>query len=138
MSGTTEAGKPGKATGAAFTSAWLVRRGSQFAAASAVLVFGVAGLVAVLSPGSELSRAVWTSAGIAFVVQLLAFAVAVPFLAKNPIMGWGLGSVLRLFVLMLYALVGLKVLGLAAAPALLSLAGFLFASMLLESLFLKP
>lgn len=124
-------------TGAVFTTAWLVRRGVQFAVAMAVLIFGVAGLVAVYSPGSELSRAVWTSAVLAFGVQLVAFAVAVPFLAKNPIMGWGLGSVLRLLVLVLYALVGLKALGLAAAPALLSLAGFLFVSMLLESLFLK-
>ena len=120
------------------TTLLLVRRGAQFAAAMAVLLFGVSGLVAMYSPGSELSRAVWTSAVLAFVVQVIAFVVAVPFLAKNPIMGWGLGSVLRLFVLVLYALVGLKILALAAAPALLSLAGFLFASMLLESLFLKP
>ena len=66
------------------------------------------------------------------------FAVAWPFLAKNPLMGWGLGSLLRLLALVLYALVGVRSSGLAAAPALLSLAGFFFVSMLLESLFLKP
>lgn len=116
----------------------LARRAILFAVASAVLMFGGAALIALVAGNAEVARAVWTSAGIAFVVQLVAFGVAVPFLAKNPIMGWGLGSVLRLLVLVLYALVGLKSLGLAATPALLSLAGFLFASMLLETLFLKP
>lgn len=116
----------------------LAKRAILFAVVSAVLMFGGAALIALVTGNAEVARAVWTSAGIAFVVQLVAFAVAVPFLARNPIMGWGLGSVLRLLVLVLYALVGLKSLGLAATPALLSLAGFLFASMLLETLFLKP
>ena len=116
----------------------LARRAVLFAVASAVLMFGGAALIALIAGNTEVARAVWTSATLAFAVQLVAFGVAVPFLAKNPIMGWGLGSVLRLLVLVLYALVGLKSLGLAATPALLSLAGFLFASMLLETLFLKP
>jgi hypothetical protein len=120
------------------TRGGLARRGLLFAAASAALMFGGAALISALSGSDEVSRALWMSASIAFVVQLVAFGIAVPFLARNPIMGWGLGSVLRLVVLVLYALVGLKSLGLAATPALLSLAGFLFASMLLETFFLKP
>jgi hypothetical protein len=123
---------------AAATGGGLARRAALFAVASAVLMFGGAALIATLSGSAEVGRALWTSATIAFVVQLVAFAVAVPFLARNPIMGWGLGSILRLLALVLYAVVGLKMLGLVAAPALLSLAGFLFASMLLETLFLKP
>lgn len=116
---------------------WAVR-GLQFAAASAVLVLGSAWATAALSSDPAVSRAVWTSAVLAFGVQLVTFAIAWPFLAKNPLMGWGLGSLLRLLVLVLYALVGVGSFGLAAAPGLLSLAGFFFVSMLLESLFLKP
>jgi hypothetical protein len=120
------------------TSGGVLVRGLQFAAASAVAVFGIAGVVSAVAADSEVTRAVWTSAALAFGVQLLAFVVAWPFLAKNPLMGWGIGSVLRLIVLVLYALVGIRSFGFAPAPALLSLAGFFFVSMLLESLFLKP
>ena len=41
-------------------------------------------------------------------------------------------------VLVLHAFVGVKALGLDSGPALLSLAGFLFVTMLVEPLFLKP
>jgi hypothetical protein len=115
-----------------------VKRGLAFAASTAVIAFGGAWVATVAWPGEPVARAVWTSAWIAFAVQLVTFVVAQPFLAKNPIAGWGLGSVLRLFALVLYAVVGLKLLALAATPALLSLAVFLFASMLVETLFLKP
>ncbi len=118
--------------------AGLAKRAVLFAVASAALMFGGAALVAAVTGSAAVERAVWTSAVLAFVVQVVAFGVAVPFLARNPIMGWGLGSVLRLATLVLYAVVGLKSFGLAATPALLSLVGFLFASMLLETLFLKP
>jgi len=80
---------------------------------------------------------VWTSAVIALGVQLLSFVIAKPFVATNPIAGWGLGSLLRMLVLVLYAMVGTKALGLAAGPALMSLVGFLFVTMLVEPLFLK-
>ena len=126
-------------TGAAGrTSAGLARRAVQFAAASAVVVLGSAWAITVLFAGPLVAQAVWTSAVLAFGVQLVTFAIAWPFLARNPLMGWGLGSLLRLLALVLYALVGVRSFGLAAAPALLSLAGFFFVSMLLESLFLKP
>lgn len=119
-------------------SGGLARRALQFAAASAVVVLGSAWAISVLSADPLVAHAVWTSAVLAFGVQLVTFAIAWPFLAKNPLMGWGLGSLLRLLALALYALVGVRSFGLAAAPALLSLAGFFFVSMLLESLFLKP
>jgi hypothetical protein len=115
----------------------VTRRAVQFAMVAAVLVFGAAWGVTTLRPEPEIARAVWTSAVIAFVVQLLSFAVALPFLRTNPVAGWGLGSILRFAVLLLHALVGVKALGLASGPALLSLAGFLFITMLVEPLFLK-
>lgn len=120
------------------TAAGVMVRALQFAAASAVVVFGGAWVISGIAVDDAVTRAVWTSAVLAFGVQVVTFAVAWPFLAKNPLMGWGLGSLLRLLALVLYALVGVRSSGLAAAPALLSLAGFFFVSMLLESLFLKP
>lgn len=74
---------------------------------------------------------------IALGVQVLAFAVARPFVATNPIAGWGLGSLIRFAVVMVHAFVGVKALGLQSGPALLSLVGFLFVTMLVEPLFLK-
>lgn len=113
-------------------------RGAQFAFVAAVLVFGGAWGVTTLRADVDVARAVWSSAFIAFGVQLITFLVAKPFVATNPIAGWGLGSLIRMLVLLLHAFVGVKVLGLSATPALLSLAGFLFVTMLVEPLFLKP
>lgn len=112
-------------------------RALQFAVLAAVLVFGSAAGVTLLRPEPEIARAVWSSAFIAFGVQLLAFAVARPFIATNPIAGWGIGSLIRFAVLMLHAFVGVKALGLASGPALVSLVGFFFVTMLVEPLFLR-
>ena len=114
-----------------------MKRGVQFGLLAAVLVFGGAWGITLLKPGSEVAKAVWTSAVIAFAAQVLSFAIAKPFLKENPIVGWGLGSLLRFTVLLLHAFVGVRALGLASGPALLSLAGFLFITMLVEPLFLK-
>lgn len=113
-------------------------RGVQFSALAAVLIFGGAWGITLLRPEPEIARAVWSSAVIAFVVQMVSFAVARPFVSRNPIAGWGLGSLIRMAVLVLHAFVGVKALGLDSGPALLSLAGFLFVTMLVEPLFLKP
>jgi len=114
-----------------------MRRAVQFTLVAAVLIFGSALGVSLLRTEPEIVRAVWSSAFIAFAVQLLAFAVARPFMATNPIAGWGIGSLIRFAVLMLHAFVGVKALGLASGPALVSLAAFLFITMLVEPLFLK-
>lgn len=114
-----------------------MRKGLWFAALAAVLIFGGAWGITVLKPGAELARAVWSSAVIAFAVQLVSFAIARPFVATNPIAGWGLGSLVRFAVVLLHAFVGIPALGLASGPALLSLVGFLFVTMIVEPLFLQ-
>ncbi len=114
-----------------------MKKALAFFAIAAVLTLGAAWGITVLRPEPELARAVWTSAVIALVVQVLSFAIAKPFVATNPIAGWGLGSLLRMLVLVLYATVGTKALALSAGPALMSLVGFLFVTMLVEPLFLK-
>jgi hypothetical protein len=114
-----------------------VKKALAFFAIAAVLTLGGAWGITVLRPEPEIARAVWTSAVIALGVQLVAFAIAKPFVATNPIAGWGLGSLLRMLVLVLYAVVGTKALALSSGPALMSLVGFLFVTMLVEPLFLK-
>lgn len=115
-----------------------MKKALAFAAVAALITLGGAWGITLLRPEPEIARAVWSSAVIALGVQLIAFAVAKPFLAKNPIAGWGLGSLIRFTVLILHASVGTNALGLESGPALLSLAGFLFVTMLIEPLFLKP
>jgi hypothetical protein len=114
-----------------------VKQAFGFAAVCAVIIFGGAWGITILRPEPEMVRAVWSSAVIAFGVQLLSFAVARPFLAENPIAGWGLGSLIRFAVVAIHAFVGVKALGLVSGPALLSLVGFLFVTMLVEPLFLR-
>lgn len=108
-----------------------------FAALAAVITLGGAWGITVLRPEPAIARAVWTSAVLALGVQILAFVIAQPFVKTNPIAGWGLGSLLRMLVLILYAVVGTKALGLEAGPALISFVGFLFVTMLVEPLVLK-
>ena len=109
-----------------------------FAGTATLLIVGLAWGITLLRPEPEIARAVWSSAVIALGVQVLSYLIAKPFLAKNPIAGWGLGSLLRLTVLALHAFVGVSALGLSSGPALFSLAAFLFVTMLVEPLFLKP
>jgi hypothetical protein len=113
-----------------------VKKAVAFFALAALLTLGGAWGITALRPEPEIARAVWTSAVVALGVQVLAFALAKPFVATNPIAGWGLGSLLRMLVLVLYAVVGTKALALSTAPALVSLVGFLFVTMLVEPLFL--
>lgn len=115
-----------------------MRRGLAFAGTANALIVGGAWGITLLRPEPGIARAVWTSAVIALGVQVLSFAIARPFVSTNPIAGWGLGSLLRLVVLLLHGFVGVSALGLSAGPALMSLAGFLFVTMLVEPLFLKP
>jgi len=114
-----------------------VNRALAFLGVSAVLVLGGAWGITALRPEPGIARAVWSSAVIALGVQALAFVLARPFVATNPIAGWGLGSLLRFGAVAVHALVGVKALALESGPALLSLVAFLFVTMLIEPLFLK-
>ena len=114
-----------------------MKRWALFAAASLVIIAAGAGLLGLIfaEPGER--RAVLTSAAVAWPVQLLGFAVARTLAAGNVMAGWGLGMLLRLGALAVYALVIVEAFALPAAPALLSLAAFFFASTLIEPLLLE-
>lgn len=108
-----------------------------FAVVTAVVVV-VGGLVmGLVYPGPAARHAIVVSAGVALVVQLIAFAIArAASLRSSAIAGWGLGALLRMLVLAVYALVVVQALGLVSAPALISLALFFFVSTLVEPLLL--
>jgi hypothetical protein len=101
----------------------------------ALLVTAAAGWVLLLVyPGAGDQRAILTSAAIALVIQLVAFILLQLFKGKNVMAGWGLGALLRFGGLGLYAMLAAPVLGLDLNSALVSLACFLFLSMLIEPL----
>lgn len=101
----------------------------------ALLVTLAAGWVLLLVyPGAAAQKAIITSAALALVIQLVAFILLQLFKGKNVIAGWGLGALLRFGGLGLYAALAGRVLGLDMNTALVSLACFLFLSMLIEPL----
>lgn len=103
-----------------------------------LVVIAITGLVITVAYGTpDATRAIWTSAAVAFAVQVLAFAIVKLSARTNVMAGWGVGAILRFLVLGVYALVVVKALGLPSGAALLSLAAFFFLSTLLEPLLLK-
>ena len=108
-----------------------------FAVASLLLIGLAAGLMILIYQSPDAARAVWTSAAVAFSVQVIAFAIVKLSAKTNVMAGWGVGAILRFLVLGIYALVIVKALGLNSGAALVSLVAFFFVSTLLEPLLLK-
>lgn len=103
-----------------------------YAGAAAACILLAAGVFMLVYEGGAERQAVWTSAGIAFAVQLLAFGVArLMAQANHGIAGWGLGAIVSLLTLVLYGVI-VRGTSLPAAPALVSLATFLFITELIE------
>ncbi len=115
-----------------------MKRALSFAGASLLLIVGMAWLLAKFWPDPMAQQAIWFSAGIALGVQIIGFFFVRYLVPANLIAGWGAGMLLRFLVLVIHALVGVRVMGFAPTPALMSLATFLFISTLIEPLFLKP
>lgn len=103
---------------------------------AAIALLGAALLGGLFSePGA--AKAVWISAVLAIVVQIATFGIARRYAATGDVMkGWGFGALARVMVLALYGILGPRLLGLPLAPALLSFAVFVFASTMIEPLFL--
>ena len=80
----------------------------------------------------ETSRAIWVSLGVAVLVQVLAVLVARSFGRERILVGWGMGALLRLLAVLVYAFAVIPLLGLPLAPALLSLVAILFVTTLFE------
>lgn len=110
---------------------------SRYALVTIGLIALVAWPLTLALTGVGAASAIGISATVAVVVQIAAFAVTTMMAPKNVIAAWGAGALARMLTLFVYALVAVKVLGLPAVPALISLAIFLFLSTLLEPLFLR-
>lgn len=82
-------------------------------------------------------RTILVSAALALVVQMSAFAVARGMRERHLMLGWGLGSVMRLAALVLYAVIVARLWRAPVAPALLSFVGILFVTTVVEPVFLK-
>lgn len=80
----------------------------------------------------ETSRAIWTSVGVAVVVQVLALLVGRSFGKDRVLVGWGMGALIRLLTVLVYGFAIVPALGLSMAPALLSLVVILFVTTLFE------
>ena len=80
----------------------------------------------------EMSRAIWTSVGVAVVVQVLAVLIGRSFGKDRLMVGWGMGALLRLIAVLVYGFAIIPALGLQMAPALLSLVVILFVTTLFE------
>jgi len=103
-----------------------------FAAAVVVIVLVTGALLAIPFASPPDRKAIATSGVVAIVVQLFGFAVARLASAGNFMTGWTVGVLLRFVTLGVYAYVAVKVLGLPAPAALLSLVTFFFISTLVE------
>ena len=110
---------------------------SRYAVVTIGLVAVAAWLLTLGLTGAGAVSAIGISATVALIVQIAAFAVTRTMASKNIIAAWGVGALVRMLTLFVYALLAVRVLGLPAAPALISLAVFLFLSTLLEPLFLR-
>ena len=99
--------------------------------AATLLVLGA--LFALLLRAREARHAVLVSAVVAFAVQVAAFAAVRAAGRERIYTAWLGGGVLRMLVVVVYGLVAVREYGLAPAPALLSLATFLFVTTLVET-----
>jgi hypothetical protein len=114
-----------------------MRKLAIYAAGSLALIAGIGWLFTLAFSTAADRRAIVLSAAIAFVVQLCSFAVTRAFKGTNVIAGWGLGMLFRFAALALYALIGVQLLHLPVAAALVSLVAFFFVSTLLEPVLLS-
>lgn len=114
-----------------------MKRGLLFALVSVMLVgAGAAVLLQVwTSPGAQ--DGIVAAAVTALVTQGVSFLIIRLMGPTQVIAAWGLGAILRVLVLVIFALVVVRRFGLPLAPATISLAGFLFVTTLVEPFFLK-
>ena len=112
-----------------------------FAGVSAALIIIATIILRTYFRTVDQHRAMLISAGLAFAVQLGSYALLRPARAGRGapgelLMRWGVGAVLRLFVLILYAPIA-RIINLSVEAALVSLVTFFFLTMMAEPLLLE-
>jgi hypothetical protein len=123
----------GKSEAAGHTKiAWAMKAVMWFGGLVVLIVVVCGALLSIPFSQPAERRAIGTSAVIALIVQLFAFVIARVVSGSNFFAGWITGVALRFVALIVYAYVGVKLIGMPAAAALISLATFLFVSTLVE------
>ena len=112
------------------------RRGSLFAAIVLAITVVGTGLLELRYSGEFDRQAVRMSALLTFAVQMLAFQIARSGWPRHVMAAWSVGALLRMTLLVTWGIVAVKALGLPAEATLVSTASMLFASTLIEPLFL--
>lgn len=111
-----------------------------YAVASGALV-GVSAWLVGLAFEASTRSGIWTGLAIAWLVQLMAFAILIGFARRRPqlvVAGWTVGTFLRLAALTALAWLTLAgVLALPPEPTLIALTVALFALLLLEPVFFR-
>lgn len=117
------------------------------ARAGAWIRYALVGLAATLvlaglsgaALGGASARSIWLAAGLAWVLQLFAFAVLVLVRESRQwfLTGWLAGIVLRFGALALVALWATRQTRFPIEPLLLGLVGFMFLLLMLEPLYLR-
>lgn len=118
-----------------------VRALGFFAGVSAALIIVATILLRTWFRTVEQHNAMLVSAGLAFAVQLASYALLRPARRGKGAPGeliirWGIGAVLRLFVLVLYAPIA-RLMFLSLEASLVSLVTFFFLTMMAEPLLLE-
>lgn len=111
-------------------------KAALYGVSAAVIIAALAGVVSMFVIGVG-RQAVWASASLAFVVQMVAFMVVRMLPVEQMMLGWGLGAVLRLVSVVLWGVFLAKVWRAPIAAGLVSYAGFLFVTTVVEPVFLK-
>jgi len=114
---------------------------SFFAGVSAALIITATIILRTYFRTVEQHNAMLVSAGLAFAVQLGSYALLRPARPGHGAPGelmlrWGIGAVMRFFVLVLYAPIA-RVVNLSLEAALVSLVTFFFMTMMAEPLLLE-
>ena len=114
---------------------------SFFAGVSAALIITATIILRMYFRTVEQHNAMLVSAGLAFAVQLGSYALLRPARpghgAPDELMlRWGIGAVMRFFVLVLYAPIA-RIVNLSLEAALVSLVTFFFMTMMAEPLLLE-
>lgn len=109
---------------------------AQYALVCVVIVALIGGASAPFTDAAG-RQAILASALLALCVQMVAFMVARLLQPRHVLVGWGMGSVMRLIALVLYGVIVAKLWHAPVMAALLSLVAFLFVTTVVEPLFLK-
>lgn len=102
-----------------------------------IVIIAIVGAVAAMFTDPMGRQAIVASAFLALGVQMMTFAVLRLLQPRHVMVGWGMGSVMRLIALVLYAVIVAKLWHAPVMAALLSFVAFLFVTTVVEPLFLK-